>query len=609
MNGQAPDKNRLLSCGVFGLLMALVIALNFAPVDAQTETSKTPPPSVAAAPRRTGSITGILTDRNGGPIARAIIMARRMDSAPNASPRTAETDAGGQFKLGNLPSGVYTLQPYAPEYATPSGNPAQRTYYHLGEQATLTMVKGGVLTGRVTNASGEPIVNTTVRLKRVRDAEGQPTNFFSGYNAYQFSTDDRGVYRIYGLEPGAYLVSVGGSDDVYMRNSFYSDDAPTYYPSATRDGAQEVIVREGQETGGIDIKHRGEQGHTVRGLVTGAVTGNSMWEGIYTGLKHAASGTDEASSYATLNEEDKTAKFEITGLPDGEYEIAASRSGFNTMTAAATEPLRLTVKGADVSGLELKLLPLSSLSGRVIFEPLTKLMDKLTDKPVGEAGTAAGTCSPGRLPEPGEVALTLHLSDRTLERKQFFQFLSMNETAASSQGDFIMRNLRAGLYRLKAVPPGSRWYIRSIASPAPAGKNALSPDQFNLRASDNLHDIKVTITEGAAGIRGKVSTGSAMPLRMFVYLIPVDPAQADDLLRYAETSMQADGSFAISNIAPGKYWLLAAPRTGKEETNENAQPLFRDATQRAKLRHDAEAAKKAIELKPCQRVNDLLLTY
>lgn len=110
-------------------------------------------------------------------------------------------------------------------------------------------------------------------------------------------------------------------------------------------------------------------------------------------------------------------------------------------------------------------------------------------------------------------------------------------------------------------------------------------------------------------MRGKVGSGGTLPQRMFVYLVPVDPAQADDVLRYAEAAVQADGSFTLSNIAPGKYWLLTVARTDKEETGENSLPLFRDATQRAKLRHGAEENKKEIELKPCQRIADFTLAY
>ena len=41
------------------------------------------------------------------------------------------------------------------------------------------------------------------------------------------------------------------------------DGAPTYYPSSSADTATEVAVNAGQETGGIDIRARADNGHDV----------------------------------------------------------------------------------------------------------------------------------------------------------------------------------------------------------------------------------------------------------------------------------------------------------------------------------------------------------
>src|SRR6185503_21174390 len=115
---------------------------------------------------------------------------------------------------------------------------------------------------------GEPVISVRVRVIMVRNAKGQrPGQLFSMFGSMEQSTDDRGVYRIYGISPGTYIVSAGGTSiaQPYLFNP-YDTDAPTYAPSSTRDDAAEVTVRAGEESN-VDIRYRGEPGHTVSGTV------------------------------------------------------------------------------------------------------------------------------------------------------------------------------------------------------------------------------------------------------------------------------------------------------------------------------------------------------
>ena len=88
-----------------------------------------------------------------------------------------------------------------------SANWAEPSYYHPGDSVTLTMIKGAVISGTVTGPNG-PAVATSVRAVRVRDDEGKALP--SPIVMRERLTDDRGAYRIYGLPPGAYLISAGG---------------------------------------------------------------------------------------------------------------------------------------------------------------------------------------------------------------------------------------------------------------------------------------------------------------------------------------------------------------------------------------------------------------
>ena len=211
------------------------------------------------AARRSNVIVGkVLTD-DGQPAADAQILAFPAGGKIGDHQQTV-CDEEGNFKLTSLRSGAYAIHASSPGYVTPNNSDAQ--VYRPGENVLITMVKGGVITGRVTDASGEPIVGIGVQAQKIRDLEGRrgstlPT---SPDEIASRRTDDRGIYRIYGLEPGVYLVKAYGSASGFLQpfdmTGAASRETPTYYPSSNHDSAVEVTIRGGEEVTGIDIRHR-----------------------------------------------------------------------------------------------------------------------------------------------------------------------------------------------------------------------------------------------------------------------------------------------------------------------------------------------------------------
>jgi hypothetical protein len=82
---------------------------------------------------------------------------------------------------------------------------------------------------------------------------------------------------------------------------------------------------------------------------------------------------------------------------------------------------------------------------------------------------------------------------------------------------------------------------------------------------------------------------------------------ANDVLRYSEAYARSDGSFLLSNLAPGKYWLIARAAPDDETSDRPVAPIAWDANERAKLHREAMAAKNEIELRPCGRLKDYVL--
>jgi hypothetical protein len=95
------------------------------------------------------------------------------------------------------------------------------------------------------------------------------------------------------------------------------------------------------------------------------------------------------------------------------------------------------------------------------------------------------------------------------------------------------------------------------------------------------------------------------PLR--VHLIPAEREPADNALRYAESSVAADGTFGFANLAPGRYWVLARPDPAADSPENSPRPLAWDVDTRARLRREAETANAPVVLAPCRRILDFVL--
>jgi hypothetical protein len=78
------------------------------------------------------------------------------------------------------------------------------------------------------------------------------------------------------------------------------------------------------------------------------------------------------------------------------------------------------------------------------------------------------------------------------------------------------------------------------------------------------------------------------------------------VLRFFTSQVTGDGSFALSNLPPGHYWLVARAASNEPFTNSRLRSPDENTT-RAKLRSEVEGAKTELELKPCQNVTDYRL--
>lgn len=543
-------------------------------------TAQTPEESSSS---NTGSISGRVLNESGQPVANASVFVRPVGSVNAPAGQVVATSPDGTFTVAGLTRGFYSIFHTAPAHALPVPPPdTPPSLYVLGDNVSLTLIRGGVVTGTVTDQSGEPVVGVGVRAIMVKDAEGrQPRNL--GLQPSERTTDDRGVYRIYGLLAGTYIIQAGGRGPFGFQSSgAFDSDAPTYAPSATRETAIEVQVRTGEETTGVDIRYRGELGYTISGTVTSttqaAGTGTSV-----TLRRVNGTGYDFGSFYFI---QPRTEGFAFQGLANGEYEIE-SYHVILPGEFAWSEPRRVIVKGADVSGIGLSPKPLNSVGGQMVLQP--------SNHP---------QCSNKRTPLLTETLVTLQRSRQPDEPVRSLPFGGGSGTPDAT-GQFLLRNVLSGRYVFGVRFVARYWYLHGVHGPANVNNTRVDFSKHGLQVTsgEKVPNVTVTLAGGAASLRGRLKENNA-PANFSgkLFLVPAEREAADNALRYYVTAVEADGTFLLSHLAPGKYLVLL--RSGADEINQNS---LRDPAKREqlnKLKSDAAANSVPIELSPCQNITD-----
>lgn len=568
-----PHRNREM---LFRIALLFGVAMMCGPVQAQTTPQPTPDPTST----KLGSIAGrVLVD--GQAVNNASITATRVGAT--APSRFVPTNDNGDFEAKGLEAGVYQLTVSAPGYVASS---TEEMYYRVGDSVTLTMHKGGVITGKVLNASDQPVIAVRVRAIRIRDENGKPAITSRG-NPDRV-TDDRGVYRIFGLRPGTYLVAAGGRGLTAFGINGFDQDAPTYAPSSTRDTATTISLAAGEEKT-IDIHYRGDTGHRVSGKATAATGQNTPW--IHINLARLINGAPDTRTATYQNSEARG--FEFAGVEDGEYLIWAQYSG-SPGEMLVSDMRRITVKGVDITGIELATKPLASIAGELQLIPST-----------------VEACKGKRQPPFDETVIAVQRKQKAPAKPEpeipaQVPMYGSAQVTADKSASFLLRNLAPGQYDFDVRFFTHYWYLQSISQRT----TDLARISLRLKPGERAAGVKVTLAAGAATLSGKVESSDSQPLpaALLVYLVPAEKEKGDDPLRYSVAEVNADGSFTLEQLAPGRYLLIT--KVAPDNIAANKTLRSPDATEgRVKLRREAEVAKSELALEPCQKVTGHKLIF
>ena len=274
----------------------------------------------------------------------------------------AVTDEDGNYRLNDLPPGHYQIQPIAPAYVSGQGKNLILAEGERVDGIDFSIVRGAVVTGKVTHSDGRPVIDEAVYLVAAEQTNQRGPQF-AGSSAFQ--TDDRGVYRMFGISPGRYKVCIGVPDDAYfpMRNRPVFERV--YYPSVVQfDEAKVVELSEGSEATNIDITvGQSMQNFAASGIVVDSET-NRPIPNVRVALQRVVE-ANSAPFIGASSGSNSRGEFRVENITPGKYSIFLMPQPDSEIRV---DPVRFEIVDQDVAGLILKTKKGAVLSGYVVLD-------------------------------------------------------------------------------------------------------------------------------------------------------------------------------------------------------------------------------------------------
>ena len=462
-------KNRL-TCAVAALAFCYAASAGRAFAQAPQQAQKEAPAAVSGRVRvgeRAGAgLMVMLTRAEPGPPDRRVVA-------------RARANAEGFYRMTGVPPGRYLLMPAAPAHVVREATPYGAGLFVMlsagesFEDADFTLAPGGVITGRVTDAEGKPVVGEGVRVEGVGGGRG-PGNGMN-FDSRMHQTDDRGVYRLYGLPAGRYSVSAGrdaGGTFFFGRGSrgYYQR---TYHPDTTDAKRAKIVeVEEGGEATDIDITlGRLSKTFKVSGRIVYAATGRPA-AGVAVGAGPVEPRGNRMHGGGTMLETNARGEFQIEGFLPGWYGVFA---GGERMTDTYSDVTSFEITDADVGGLEVRIHKGSSLSGVVAIEG------------VSDRAVAA------RLMQ--RLALTAHV-----DRQEGLMPPRYERVAVNADGSFHVTGLRPGRAFLHMAYP----QVKGLMLRRTELNGAEQHGGVEVPADSHVTGVRVVFVYGTASVRGQI---------------------------------------------------------------------------------------------------------
>ena len=463
-------------------------------------------------------------------------------------PRTATTDAQGNFEFSGLPAGNYRVMANAGQYsagylgivygakrpmgpgATDPGVTIELAEGQRFDKVAIALPRGAVITGRVTDDNGDPMAR--VQVYTLLFAPGSTRGQRTGSGA---QTDDLGQFRIYGLTPGDYAVVAEARGPTFVPPNAppeTEDDKigfmTTFYPGTPDEGAaQRVRARVGAETPGLEIRMATGRLFHVSGMVTdsqgrAAVRSNGQ-------LLRRTGNSTSSFGFST----DEQGRFAMRNIPPGTYRLVArgGRPGGPPMEVPQNEPVEIGVVpvtiASDLEGLVVMLSPGATITGQIVFEQgPPQLPPNQQSFQMRVTGLQADPDNVGiNPPPPGVVTPDLTFTMRGLH------------------GELLLRSNGPGMF-LKSVAVGGR---------------DITDTGYEFKNGDQ---VMITMATRASSLEGVVTDAAGKPVPDAAIFVFSDDKSSwrSNATRTRRSFTDPAGKYRVLGLLSGRYYVIALPR-------------------------------------------------
>jgi len=527
-------------------------------------------------------ISGVQVQLN---IAQAVRAAGRN---PDVTVLDATTDDAGHFEFKNLYPGRYQLRYQRDGYfVAPIGSPVQingavdprqaagrgrgaaapiAAAANVAVQSTIAfildnaqpvtlsipMIPGGVISGRITDANGRPVTAGQVSALRLNYQDGHRVLS----STKSSTTNDRGEFRLFGLEPGEYYVRSDFRRTSAGRGGL-QENSRIYFPGvADPDRAAKIPVASGAESSGANFSAQATPTVKISGIVMNRVPGMATpppaQSAPATGAIDIASLLGQQIAAApsfflmsrdpsavgdaplqlqnsvTATAERAQGKFESSGVQPGHYELyALVRQQVANSTAQYGGHVSIDVGAQDVSGITLSIEPASEVRARFVTNGDATLQNQIP------------------------TALQLRARDFVPPVMR-----SAQQSTPANAGDnwHIYKPILPGPFVLESQLANLRdAYVADIRQ---GDKSIYETGTIDVGAGGS-ETVEIVLARPAGSISGMVQNTSGKTVAgATVTLIP-DGARRENPLLYKRSTTDASGQFNLSALAPGEYKLFS----------------------------------------------------
>jgi hypothetical protein len=540
--------------------------------------------------------------------------------------KTVFTDAAGRFTVPELPAGRYSLSATKGGYVRMSygakrhDRPGTPVNLHEGQQLTglsLRLPRGGVIAGRILDENGGPGAGVQVRLLQYRMQLGERVLMPAlGGSLMGETTDDRGMYRLYGLPPGEYLVAasprntnvgeIRASTDAEIRAALAALQqpatpappagqplppprehvtvgfAPVYFPgSPSVGGASTISLGPGEERSGVDFSLQIVRTAKIEGSVvvpsgfspqsvtlTMLPVGPHVGPGILgsTFLNRATPGADGKFSYAAVPPGQYTINARLAAGGGGargagpagevfEFRVAGGGQVMTTGGPAGSGPSYWATTEVTVDGTPQSSLVLSLQPGLTITGKL-EFKGSRIEVP-SDFSRVRVTLTPA--PTPGGGGLMVGVPSAQVD----------------ASGRFTINGVTPGRYLVNAfVPtppgggPGLAWNLQSAVF---KGRDVLD-FALDVTPGDEISGGVLTFSDSTQQVSGTLQDQSGRPAPDYTIIVFAADKRfwVPQFRRIRTTRPGTDGKFTVTNLPVGEYRLAAVVDIATGDANDPA---------------------------------------